>query len=82
MILYIKRVVTYILRHISNRICLSLRNVDGWVGVFVEFHYNTRFLISSDVLTAAVLKSRSPFLYLEHTLSVNGQSIDTRVQNL
>nr|XP_023666062.1 uncharacterized protein LOC111843069 [Paramormyrops kingsleyae] len=61
---------------------MTLWNEDGWVGVLVEFHYNTRFLISSDVLTAAVLKSRSPFLYLKHTLSVNGVEAQVDYFNL
>ncbi|XP_061107527.1 uncharacterized protein LOC133134929 [Conger conger] len=51
---------------------VKFRNIDGWVGAIVALKYNVEQRTPDDVLTAAVLSSQSPFLYLKHFLSVNG----------
>ncbi|KAJ8383142.1 hypothetical protein SKAU_G00039200 [Synaphobranchus kaupii] len=51
---------------------VKFRNIDGWVGVIVAFEFNVEQRTPDDVLTAAVLSSSSPYLYLKHLLSVNG----------
>ncbi|KAJ8416484.1 hypothetical protein AAFF_G00357720 [Aldrovandia affinis] len=50
----------------------KFRNIDGWVGVTIGLKYNVERRTADAILTAAVLSSQCPFLYLKHVLSVNG----------
>ncbi|KAG7461862.1 hypothetical protein MATL_G00195480, partial [Megalops atlanticus] len=58
--------------NVSRSSATQFRNIDGWVGAQIVFKFNVETRIADDVLTAAVLNSQSPFLYLKHLLSVNG----------
>ncbi|XP_036407100.1 mucin-3A-like [Megalops cyprinoides] len=58
--------------NVSRSSATQFRNIDGWVGAHIVFKFNVETRIADDVLTAAVLNSQSPFLYLKHLLSVNG----------
>ncbi|MFT7819246.1 uncharacterized protein LOC111843069 [Arapaima gigas] len=58
--------------HPCDNLSLSFSDAHGWVDVFLHYQFKTETPVSDDIITAAILNSRSPFLHLKHLLSVNG----------